>query len=304
MAEVCTVCRTIHILLDLWAWYPGVGWYIAFLGFLGVAVTILRDVTKISRREKVVWIVITFALLLLELHSITLDRKAHDREQSDARSEQLNQFGKIAEGINATIAANQQHFDATMGSMKSLLETTRETKKNTEPRAYVKLSAFGLRPSSLPMAVDHQLQLNVFLENAGNENATELVTDSKMYLGRPNDPGEEARLSGDFERWWEHPDHRHWVYKVYAPGDKSHFFTINAPSLTADDLRDIQKNAVTFYTLSRFVYSDHSGRWVHDECSWMQNPTDFSVTRPCSVNNNPRHRAKRPWSIEWNHKLR
>src|ERR1700674_2984559 len=83
----------------IWTWYPGVGWYIAILGALGVAVAILRDLTKISGREKACWIAVTFTLLLLELHSISLDKKAHDEEERESRERSEQHFQEIADGI-------------------------------------------------------------------------------------------------------------------------------------------------------------------------------------------------------------
>jgi len=98
----------------LWAWYPPIGVYIAILALLGVLVALLRDVTKIGRREKALWTAIMFILVLLEIKSIYQDRYAHDKEQSEARAEQLKQFDTIAKGINTTISNSQQQFDATI----------------------------------------------------------------------------------------------------------------------------------------------------------------------------------------------
>jgi thiol:disulfide interchange protein len=109
--------RTLCILRDVWEWYPGVGWYIAILGALGIAVTILRDLTKIRAKEKATWIGVTFILLLLELHSITLDRRQHDREQKEASENQLKEFQAITNQA-------QQHFEKTANRLESLIQTT------------------------------------------------------------------------------------------------------------------------------------------------------------------------------------
>jgi hypothetical protein len=309
--------------VNIWHWHPPVGVWIGILGLLGVLVPLFRDLPKIGKSEKAFWTFVMFALLLLEIKSAYQDRAEHDEEQANARTEQLNQFSKIAEGIKTTTTINQEHFDATMGSIKSLLETTNAAKKNTEPKAYVKLSAFSIRPSSLPMVSGHQLQFNVVVENGGSENATEIVSDAKVYLGKLGDLKAEQALDREFEKWWERPvKHPHWARQVLSPGEKG-FFTIDAPSLTDEDLRQIKNNPITspsssaddpiqiqshvltFYIFARSVYSDHTGRWVHDRCLWIQNPVhDLRVTRPCSINDNPKHSAKRPWSLEWNSKLR
>jgi ABC-type transport system involved in cytochrome bd biosynthesis fused ATPase/permease subunit len=138
------MCRAICIWHDVLSWYPGVGWYIAILGALGIAVAVLRDLTKIGGREKAVWIFVTISLLLLELHSISLDKAVHDKEQNDARNEQLRQFAAIAQGINDTSTRNQDNFDATMSSMRSLIATAQQTNKNTQPLANVRQYSLGL----------------------------------------------------------------------------------------------------------------------------------------------------------------
>ena len=102
---------TLH---DLWSWHPSVGVWIGILGLLGVVVPLIRDLAKIGKGEKAAWTLVMFALLLLEIKSVYQDRSEHDREQAQARSEQLSEFGKIADGINKTIDASKQQFEATM----------------------------------------------------------------------------------------------------------------------------------------------------------------------------------------------
>lgn len=277
---------------------PGVS-----VAVLGAAAALMTARTKATGAEKAVWMLIISCLLVIEMLAIRKDRKENnDRmtalltEEITARSEAKVHFESIGGGIKGTIEQSQKHFDTTMAGMKSLLETTQETKKNTEPEAYVKFSKFEVLSSSLPLASDHQLMVNIDLENTGSEDATSLIQDAKIFVGKYGDPKDERRLSQEFEKWWQHPEHRHWERKVYAAGEKTGFFTIKAPSLVPDDIRQIQDNKLTLYIFFRGLYSDHSGRWAHDKCSWLQNlgQGDFAVTRPCSVNDNPRHKVKRP----------
>jgi hypothetical protein len=274
-----------------------VGVFIAVLGLLGVLVPLLRDLNQIGRREKALWTFVMFFLVWLEIRSIYLDRDTHDKEQAAARQEQLEQFGKIAQGINTTSTSNQQHFDATMGTMNSLLQTTQATKLNTEPEAYLTMNNFGVYRNSLPMGPNRQLEFNVFYQNKGNEAAKDVVADGKIYLGKTDDPKREAeRLSREFEKWWQNPPERpagHWRVPIYAAGDQEGFFSIDAPRLTAEEFSQLQNNTLTFYTFVRFLYSDHSGRWAHERCEWMQNASqDFNVVRSCFVNNNPRFKVR------------
>jgi hypothetical protein len=131
-------CRAICILRDVWTWYPGVGWFISILGALGVAVAILRDLTKISGREKAVWIAITFALLLLELHSISLDRAAHDKEQRDARTEQLREFDRIARGIDTTIENSDKQFKSTTTNFGTMMSNNLQAQRG-EKKSFIAL---------------------------------------------------------------------------------------------------------------------------------------------------------------------
>lgn len=124
-------CSTICVLREAWLWYPGVGWYIGILGALGVAVTILRDLTKIGRGEKAAWITITTILLLLELHSIRLDRDAHDKEQHEARTAELLEFDRIAEKMDASLESSNENFAKTMKDIARSVKHTVKVEKDT-----------------------------------------------------------------------------------------------------------------------------------------------------------------------------
>src|SRR5690242_12397749 len=96
----------------IWTWYPPIGVFIALQAAIVGVVPLFRDLVRITRREKALWTMAFFALTVLELRSIYLDRGAHDREQAAARSEQLVQFGEIANRIDASIQQGQQQFQA------------------------------------------------------------------------------------------------------------------------------------------------------------------------------------------------
>lgn len=102
------MCREMCVLKDMWEWYPGVGWFISILGFLAAAVALLRDPKEISRREKAAWIAVMFALLFLELRSISLDR-----------AEQTKNFTAIALGLEQSI----DQSTAAVRGLQSLIES-------------------------------------------------------------------------------------------------------------------------------------------------------------------------------------
>jgi hypothetical protein len=115
----------------MWSWYPPVGVFIAVLALLGVLVLLFRDLGKIGQREKALWTLIVFALVGLEIRSIYLCRNAHDREEADAREQQLKSFHEIARGIDATITTSQSQFQATTDRLQAAV------KSSTKPHALV-----------------------------------------------------------------------------------------------------------------------------------------------------------------------
>lgn len=112
------------MLARIWAWYPPVGVFIGVLALLSVVVPLLRDLAKITKVEKAVWTTMFFALVGLELRSIYLDRRAHDREQATLRQEQLQHFTNIATGLTSAINQEHQHFDTTVSEMKQLIKSS------------------------------------------------------------------------------------------------------------------------------------------------------------------------------------
>lgn len=210
-----------------------------------------------------------------------------------ARAQETKSFSEIGEGIKTSITTSKDDFDVTMKSMKSLLSATQATEQNTQPEAYMRIAGFVALADSLPVAVDHQVHFNFVLENIGNADANTLVEDSKIYLGKPDDSKDQNRLRLAFENWWKHPAREHWKTKNYAAKDKAAFFTSPAPSLTTEDLRQMQGGLLTFYIFERVIYSDVYGRWQYDACYWLQKPLqDLVISHACEVNTNPRHKIK------------
>jgi len=106
---------------NVWAWHPPVGVWIGILGLLGVLVPLIRDLNKISEREKALWTVVLFALLLLELKSVYQDRNEHDQQQAEARERETTSFESIANRIEGAIQQSQTHFAATMQKSDAIM---------------------------------------------------------------------------------------------------------------------------------------------------------------------------------------
>lgn len=84
------------------------------LGFLGVAVALIRDPKEISQREKALWLTILFVLLGLELKTLYQDRDEHDAAERESRERSERNFKEIASGIEGAIEQSKKEFDATM----------------------------------------------------------------------------------------------------------------------------------------------------------------------------------------------
>jgi len=114
-------CGTQCFFWRIWAWHPPVGVWIGILGFLGVAVALTRDPTKIGSREKAAWILVISALLFLELKSVYQDRNEHDQQQAEARERETKSFESIADGIEGAIQQSQTDFAATMQKSDAIM---------------------------------------------------------------------------------------------------------------------------------------------------------------------------------------
>ncbi|MGC2363484.1 MAG: hypothetical protein WA555_00575 [Candidatus Sulfotelmatobacter sp.] len=143
-----------------WPFCPGV--FIAILAFVAGAVAF--RVEKASRIEKAIWTFVFLMLVVAEIWMMGIDRANHDKEQADARTEQLRKFNEIAGGINANIAADQQHFDATMSSMKRLVGTAN--------KSLAQVTGNGqfcyLTPTGMPVSVGNKTMFRLAKMNSGS----------------------------------------------------------------------------------------------------------------------------------------
>jgi hypothetical protein len=109
-----------------WQWHPLVGTFIGILGGLGIIVPWLRPLEKMGRTEKAVWTLVMILLVLLEIRTLYLDRDEHDAEQAQARCEQIEHFGQIADGLERAIANSKQQFDVTVNKADKIFDKTQE----------------------------------------------------------------------------------------------------------------------------------------------------------------------------------
>ena len=99
---------------SIWQWHPPVGTWIGILASLGVVVPLLRPLEKIGSREKVVWTLVMFALLGLEVRTLYRDRDELEKEHAHTECEETEQFRSIAAGLSTAISTEEKQFTATM----------------------------------------------------------------------------------------------------------------------------------------------------------------------------------------------
>ena len=270
---------------------PAAGVSIAIIGFVAVIMTVRAD--HFTRNEKIVWVIVAFLLLYVEIRAIGHDRTKHDQEQANARTEQISNFQTIAGGITKAVRQSEQHFETTMASMAAIIKSSTATQRNTESRAVIKFDQMTVYAPSLPFKAGSSTEFNIWYQNGGNEPATNIVNDAKLYLGKLDDRDFEKHIAREFDKWWVR-EPRHRTIPVF-PIQQRDFFSIDTPVFTDADLRDLPTGNKTIYAVTRVVYQDHTGTWASDACFAFQNPMhDFAVGHECLAHNNPRYRWNAP----------
>lgn len=284
-------CMFFSVMLSVYWFFhlPAPGKAVAVLGAVAVFMALRGEIKEIHGSEKILWILIVFGLLYIEIRAIDHDRTVAAKEQAEARAEQLRNFGAIAGGIDATIKNSDKQFDATMSRIGETLETSERTLSNTQP--YATLGFQGMAPyaPSLPIAVGHELQFNLWLTNSGTDIARHPRRDARIYFRRPDNIEDEKQMAIDFDEQWKRSTHA-------TAGDiRPHepiFFSFKSDPLTDSEVRGVQNHTLTLYVLLRFAWSDQTGNWIGDECFSFQDPThDLAVTHFCHFHNHSRYRA-------------
>jgi hypothetical protein len=100
-----------------WPLIPTVA--IGFLAVVAVIMTVRAD--HFTHVERVVYVLIAFALFFVEMRAIYRDREDHDREQAEARERETKSFEAIAHGIEGAIQQGQRDFADTMRKSEAIM---------------------------------------------------------------------------------------------------------------------------------------------------------------------------------------
>ena len=160
-----------------WSWnIPSPGKAVGALAVVAAAMTFRGE---ISGLEKFFWMFALFAFLFMELRAIDRDRATYAHEQGEIRKQEAEQFRSIGSGLETSIAEGK----AAIGGLKSMLEVTQETLKNTEPQANLLVQAEELNKLGT-FTKSSTMGFNIRFTNSGNETARNVFYDSRMYVGK------------------------------------------------------------------------------------------------------------------------
>lgn len=175
-----------------WPLCPGV--FIAILAFVAAAVTFRENPGK---REKAAWTFLLSVFMWAEVWMMSSDRESSEAQQQLARNAQLKGFNDIGDGINATITNSGRQFQATMKGLDTL-QTSERTLRNTQP--YATLEFQRMRPSdpSPSIAVDSQLEFNLWFTTSGTAPARNSQHSTMIYVRRPDSSKDEKQITNDF----------------------------------------------------------------------------------------------------------
>jgi hypothetical protein len=115
-------------------WHLSVGLCIAFAGCLGVIVPFIRDLSKIRKLEKAIWVVVVVALTFLELRMITWSDQDAEKNRHYAQCLELQQFQAVldtentnfnatATGLEQSYTQSRKQFSTTMGGISKEIDT-------------------------------------------------------------------------------------------------------------------------------------------------------------------------------------
>jgi hypothetical protein len=92
------------------------------IGFLAVVAVIMTvRANHFTHVERVVYVVIAFALFFVELKAVYKDRDEHDRQQAEARDREERNFRKIVSDLTSAVQQNEREFHETMTRSNAIL---------------------------------------------------------------------------------------------------------------------------------------------------------------------------------------
>lgn len=135
LAQPASIMAFIYAALQTTYWMfrvPAPGKSVALLGAVAVFLALRGEIKEIHGSEKVLWIMVVFVLLYVEIRAINYDRNEASQKERQAREQEAANFKKIADGLQASIDNSQNQFAATVAQNKNILDKTQSVSTLTE----------------------------------------------------------------------------------------------------------------------------------------------------------------------------
>jgi hypothetical protein len=261
------------------------------MAFLAVAAVIMAvrgpDSTRI---EGVVWVLISFSLFALEMHSIRVDRETHDAEQSEIRRAEENRQQQQVRSFTKLIGDGQRLF-AAFGEEKQL--TTENLEHITGGNGYCWIVPFT--PLSVAEGGDPAHQ-GANWQQIGLKNSGSLVLptcDIQLVPYPTVEEAQQGKIPQDifyhFEKVPVLLDYRHYNSTPYfITNDRTYSGTIKTPTRTFTEVIEFKTDPTNasrsvptcvvqeFPELSSQGKALRPGRVLETECF----PQKFRLQKP------------------------
>jgi hypothetical protein len=272
---------------------PLPGWSIAVLAGVAAAMSVHGEMRS---WQKVFWMVLIGALLMIELKAIRHDRDEANAQALSDREAQDQKFKGIRDKQDQDFATTAGELKDAIGGIESTLKTTDQTFKQTEPHALIRLEPITLlNPPTAPATFQAGVgyRYNSDFTNHGNEAAGILGLIMRFYIGSPDSEDEQRLIAASFAKESSNPPKK--IGSTVPPFATGYWS--DTRTFTPDEVAQLGKGK-TIYILRRIVYRDSTGTWLSDDCKHYQMTPDghgsyqlwINVLHPCKVFMNERHK--------------
>jgi|SRR5579859_2781852 len=276
-----------------WRHIPVPGWSVALIAFVAAAMSIHQEM---SAWQKVFWMAIIGALLVVELRAISNDRNDSQRQALQDRKTQDELFKKIRDAQDADFRATATDLQTAIAGISSTLRATNGTLKQTQPHAVLRIGDVELTneptaPKLFQPGIEYNF--NMPLENYGNEKGLLTKRAGEIYVAKPDDLAIQNELTQRFEKQWKALPKN--LGTTIAPPNVSIFWS-EKRVFSNDELRTLNLEGGTVYFFRRVEYSDSTGTWWTDRCDHYQRVGSvvfLKVAHACLTFQNDRYSARR-----------
>ncbi len=249
---------------------PLPGYAIALLGFSAALMAYRSDASSI---EKTVWIVVIFALLILELFAI---RREHARQ--DATSAQI---------IRETVKVSSQI--ALLQNVPRNQTAPSQVILRPKQRSYVEIDAHEVGINTAEGPQKGKLFVNVRCSNAGQVIVSHVDCGASVYVyeGKESEiltnRALEKTVANDYFRNFI-AQHKPATINVTINPGQFRWWSPLGPIATQDLIEQLNTGEKVLFVVGKVLYRDEGGQHWSEMCEWMQPPlSPMPVWHGCSV---------------------